>query len=866
MKFKMKTKEDFVYNTPQEMYQDNKLKKIMGPLDYQSAMLDAYMKNIEKKNIALELPTGSGKTLVGLLIAEYRRRKNKEKVLFLCPTNQLVHQVEEQAKEKYGINVISFCGRQKEYIQKDKSNFLLAEAVGITTYSAFFATNTFFSNVDLVIMDDVHSCEDYIISNWTVKVEAGTPLFLQLASLLKPYMSDNDYYYLTDEENSSDSSTFCNLVPIPIIYDQLGSLNTILQAGIEKCTQNYYAFSRIGENLQDCNIIISSKCILIRPWIAPTWTHCPFHKLKQRVLMSATLGKSGELERITGLRNIMRLPIVNDWDKKGLGRRFFIFPNLSLKEELTDEVIIELQKLCKKSVFLVPNNKYVDQIKSFYKERLKGSKVYEARDIESSKTDFISSEDAAVILANRFDGVDFANDESRLLFIWNLPKTTNIQEQFLISRMGSSKLYEERIRTRIIQAVGRCSRNPSDYSIVCILGNTIQNDLTKADYLKKYAPELRAEIRFGLDNSLEYKEVDDLIEQARDFLERDTNWQEADNYIVGLRNDYWDEEERSTRQENEKLHNAADKEVRFQYYLWEKAYQEAFELSIEIIDLLDSPSLRGYKAYWQYVAGCVAYYLMIKGEKEYKTKGLKNIKDAQAATICVKWLPTLARKFDIGNENSEIGEDEDYFGDIVCNLENTLSEFSSSQKLEKKIKSILGNLNSQDGLKFEQGLKEIGSLLGYKSDNPQTSGSPDPYWIINSNLVIVSEDKIYKENDKIKRVPINDVREASSHKIWMKENVSELSEDVEIISIFITNSTEIDDEARIYAQDLFYVFRGDFLEWATRATAVIRKIYKTFSNQGNQDWRDATHRLFVENEITPKSYIEFIGKKRLRDL
>jgi len=80
MAFKTRKKEEFLYSSPQEMYQDNKLKKIMGPLDYQAAMLDLYIKNVDKKTVALELPTGSGKTLVGLLIGEYRRRKNKEKV------------------------------------------------------------------------------------------------------------------------------------------------------------------------------------------------------------------------------------------------------------------------------------------------------------------------------------------------------------------------------------------------------------------------------------------------------------------------------------------------------------------------------------------------------------------------------------------------------------------------------------------------------------------------------------------------------------------------------------------------------------------------------------------------------------------
>ena len=118
MKFKTGKKEEFLYSSTQEMYQDNKLKKIMGPLDYQTSMLNLYIQNMDKKTVALELPTGSGKTLVGLLIGEYRRRKNKEKVLFLCPTNQLVHQVVQQSNLKYGLRAVAFCGKQKNYSPK----------------------------------------------------------------------------------------------------------------------------------------------------------------------------------------------------------------------------------------------------------------------------------------------------------------------------------------------------------------------------------------------------------------------------------------------------------------------------------------------------------------------------------------------------------------------------------------------------------------------------------------------------------------------------------------------------------------------------------------------------------------------------
>ena len=74
MAFKTRKSESNDYSTPQEMFQDNELKSIKGILDYQSQILDHYLTTLNgsgiiNKNVAFELPTGSGKTLVGILIA-----------------------------------------------------------------------------------------------------------------------------------------------------------------------------------------------------------------------------------------------------------------------------------------------------------------------------------------------------------------------------------------------------------------------------------------------------------------------------------------------------------------------------------------------------------------------------------------------------------------------------------------------------------------------------------------------------------------------------------------------------------------------------------------------------------------------------
>src|SRR5712664_1939932 len=57
-------------------------------------------------DVALELPTGAGKTLVGLLLADFRRRAHGERASYLCPTIQLARQVARKGAG-YGLPVVS---------------------------------------------------------------------------------------------------------------------------------------------------------------------------------------------------------------------------------------------------------------------------------------------------------------------------------------------------------------------------------------------------------------------------------------------------------------------------------------------------------------------------------------------------------------------------------------------------------------------------------------------------------------------------------------------------------------------------------------------------------------------------------------
>ena len=50
-----------------------------------------------------------------------------------------------------------------------------------------------------------------------------------------------------------------------------------------------------------------------------------------------------------------------------------------------------------------------------------------------------------------------------------------------------------------------------------------------------------------------------------------------------------------------------------------------------------------------------------------------------------------------------------------------------------------------------------------------------------------------------------------------------------VYTILIINSDGIDEDARIYADDIYYVNRKEYVDWAIKALTVVRSVWCTFS-------------------------------------
>jgi replicative superfamily II helicase len=158
MAFKRSTPTAIVPDSPDKLLLELPRRTIPDVLPHQQEVMRNYADLPDNvRDIALQLPTGSGKTLVGLLTGEWLRRKNQERIVYLCPTKQLVNQVVEQAEEKYGLTVLGFTGSARDYDPTNKAEYRNADRIAVTTYSSLFNTNPFFDNADVVIVDDAHA-------------------------------------------------------------------------------------------------------------------------------------------------------------------------------------------------------------------------------------------------------------------------------------------------------------------------------------------------------------------------------------------------------------------------------------------------------------------------------------------------------------------------------------------------------------------------------------------------------------------------------------------------------------------------------------------------------------------------------------
>lgn len=751
-------------DSPDLLFRDLPRRKHASLYDHQGQILRNYVAQaMNASDVALQLPTGSGKTLVGLLLAEWRRRKNHERIVYLCPTRQLVNQVVEEASTKYGIMVEAFIGKAKDYAPNAKASYQAGERIAVTTYNSLFNTNPFFCDPEIIIIDDAHSAENYIAKQWTVHIKnfENPILFNAILAVLKGVISESDFHRMNETNHTSDDLSWVDKLPTDKLADISQELRVAIDSNIANAEERF-AWSMIANHLKACQLYMSVNEILIRPLIPPTWCHAPFSNAKQRIFMSATLGSGGDLERLTGRINIIRLGIPEGWNRHGNGRRFFVFPEKSLNEDECKALRRTLMQEAGRSLVLTPNNELADMIIRDITETIKYP-IFSAKDLETGRSDFVNQKPAVAIVANRYDGIDFPDDDCRLLFVEGLPRATNLQERFLMSRMGANILFNERIQTRILQAIGRCTRSLNDYSAVIVTGEDLPTYLTDRNRRRFFHPELQAELEFGINQSSDIR-PSDIIDNFRLFLKHEEEWEDANDVILDTRN--------NSQQEcfpaMDELSDIVKYEITWQKALWNQDYIEAYEAARDVLGGLRSSDLRGYRALWHYLAGSAAELAVKSGDISFETTARHQFSKAKIAANGIPWLISLARKKIHTVTQEDL--DQSLIMLQIENIENQLQKLGTihNRAFSAKENEIRDGIN--DGFLFEQAQVQLGIHLGFSANKKEEDASPDPWWMLGNYIIVFEDHANAKGTESV--IDATKARQAASHPDWIMANVS----------------------------------------------------------------------------------------------
>ncbi|MBI5792544.1 MAG: DEAD/DEAH box helicase family protein [Rhodocyclales bacterium] len=859
MVFKKPTTHAAVPESPDRLFRDLPRRKHASLFDHQGQVLRNYVgQALDAPDVALQLPTGSGKTLVGLLLAEWRRRKFRERIVYLCPTRQLVHQVAEEASAKYGLTIEPFTGKIRHYTPEAKTAYQDSERVAVTTYNSLFNTNPFFDSPDIIIVDDAHAAENYMASQWTLRVsrfeEADDALFKAMAGVLKAVLPAHNYTRLTGDWQGVDDVGWVDKIPSHQLNDIAAELRATISANVGD-TDHRYPWRMLASHLHACQLYVSSSEIMLRPLIPPTWSHGPFVGAKQRIFMSATLGAGGDLERLTGRPRIKRLPIPEGWDRQGIGRRFFLFPEKSLTEEETLQLRRDLMRKAGRSLVLTPSKPDAATVIEDVTEQLKFP-VFTATDLEVSKAEFVQSDQAVAVIANRYDGIDFPDDDCRLLFVEGLSRTTNLQERFLINRMGASLLFNERIQTRVLQAIGRCTRGLNDYSAVVITGDELPAYLTDRKRRAFFHPELQAELEFGVDQSTKVQRKD-LLDNFSIFLDHDEAWEDANQGILDAR-------EAATQAKfpaMDQLEGVVAHEIAWQTAMWNEDYSRAYDAARDVLGGLSDPALRGYRALWHYLAGTAAEAAATSGEVGFDAHARTQYRKAKDAAAGIPWLIGLAR----GGAAAAPTPEEIGHGTLLLQVEQLEGHLVKLGTLHNRDFSARENAIREglsDAKTFEQAQVLLGEHLGFIAGKREDDASPDPWWIV-GNIALVFEDHANAKGET-SVIDATKARQAGSHPDWLREHVP-ASVGADIQPVLVTPAKRAKEGAMPHLGKVAHWDLGDFRRWAEEALVVIRDLRRDFQEPGDLAWRAQAAQALSECRADAPGLAAWLAARPARD-
>ena len=783
---------------------------LRGP--QQDVLREYAEKYLAASDVAFELPTGTGKTAVGLLVGEWWRLQNR-RVAILSLTNQLAGQVLEEAK-RLKIAAADLRGDKDTRDAAEEGRYRTRAGIAVSTYPNLFNRWAVIKEADILIFDDAHGAEHYVSDMWTVSASASRQknLYGSLLAALRPGFSDSQIRSILNKSGMGS-------VEMPDVHGHPECITNVVSV-LEGCTEESakFAWPLIQAHIGSCVFLASSHGISIRPLVPPTHTHDPFSKATQRFYMSATLGGGSDLQRSYGVEkiNIVRAKSPQ-W-----GRRYVFVPGVHTTAEKADEITAGVWAglASRRALLLAPSERQMDATVTRLKKVMGPQpQVIGTKSIAETLDGFVKKTDILLALAGRYDGLDLPDENCRLLILSDSPKAINSLERHLSERWKMGPVLRTRERTRLTQGMGRCTRSATDFAVIVWLGQSLVDLATSKTLLAGLPAELAAEITWGVEQSqLATKNPAALTTMILGLINDPDYRKGADEALADV-----------PPQTQEQLASSYDTagldEVRFAKAFWDDNFPHAHAVAHQIADKLTTPELSGYRAWWWYLASRAAFLM------HDKTAEQDCLRRGASCGVNAGWLNFL---LNLRNKSAAYQMSTD----IELNAEGLWDHLEqwgwAGPAFENSIGQMLENLTDIYHVRYHQGLETLGQCFGASTTRSTEQGAPDVIWSFPNDFHVIFEAKTEKK--ACGELSKKDVLEAKGHHDLTQEKLCSGVQNVETKVVVVARDASLHEIADPFAKGLYYASPDEILKWAQGLSEGVRNLRVTF---GGRDFAEA---------------------------
>lgn len=477
--------------------------------DIQSEVLDVYFTKLkDAKKVAIELPTGSGKSIISLLILEMWRKAGK-RVAVLTSSIALGDDMRRRCDDLGIPNVVIAGAQRAERMGEEESrervrsikDYKRGNAIGIMNYWAYMMGKDI-ASPDVLVIDDADSFENLLIDQFSVVIrkEDDSDIYTQILKELARYR----IYQKLETFESLSSSEDVQLIYFLHSVEMASKVGKIIlskgRSGVSE--ELFWSYDRNKDAIHTYLMFVSGREITFVPYIIAGSMHEKIRSIPHVIYTSATLGTAERIHRTMG--SLDEIAILAEKDIKSqvgtMGTRV-IFPlsdvcNAGKIDPKVLDAIHRILATFKKALVLCNSRNDADRVIEYLQENGQKALPYQG---EADSTHFAVAEpEGALVAAGRFIGLDLSSKMCAVGVITRMPYILGPVDLLIKNILEDRQYSDEKVSHRLVQGFGRCNRNPDDVAIYFMLDSRLASDIIGDEKIYEHFPRMmKAELDFG---------------------------------------------------------------------------------------------------------------------------------------------------------------------------------------------------------------------------------------------------------------------------------------------------------------------------------------------------------------------------------